>query len=214
MRFGIVDFRPAKTGADLFVVVEFTAAVGRDALMRQVFQQVDDSSGNAVGGLPFRFAAQEQATLSVDQSDKTGFSYRAAYGIGFPVAQPSSFIGGLGTLGKLEHERMPAATVAGRFLAPSFAAAAQPFDSAGDGRKIRADESAAINAAIDRGITDGDRLLLFFQTGGDLLGRPLFEVEELPYPLESLLVVKLSFAMTCLSASEVSALRYGRRIVL
>ena len=52
------------------------------------------------------------------------------------------------------------------------------------------------------------------RTSGDLLGRPLFEVEELPYPLESLLVVELSFAATGFSASGVSTLRYGRRIPL
>lgn len=72
--------------------------------MRRVFQQVDDGPGDAVGGLALRLAAQKHTALSVDRSGTTGFPYCAAHGIGFPAAQPPSFIGGLGTLGKLEHE--------------------------------------------------------------------------------------------------------------
>lgn len=69
------------------MVVELAASVGRDALMRQLFQQVDDGSGDAIGRLALRLAAQEQAALSVDHGRTTGFSYCAAHGVGFPIAQ-------------------------------------------------------------------------------------------------------------------------------
>ena len=80
MRLGIIEFDSPKTGVDLFAVGELAATVGRDVLMRQIFQQVDDGPVDAVGGLAFRFAAQEKAALSADQSDTTGFSSCAAHG--------------------------------------------------------------------------------------------------------------------------------------
>ncbi len=211
MRFRIIEFRSAQTGADLFEIAELAAAIRSDALMGQIFQHIDDGSGDAVGRLGCRLAAQEHAALAVDQSDTTGFPYCAADGIGFPVAQPPSFIGDFRPLCELEHERMPAAVIPGRFPAPPFAAPAQSLDGAGDALEIRTDKSAAGDAAVDRRIADGDRAFLFFQAGGDLLGRPLPEIEKFPYPLQSLLVVELSPGMADLSAGTICSLCHKRR---
>ena len=161
--------------------------------MGQIFQHIDDGSGDAVGRLGCRLAAQEHAALAVDQSDTTGFPYCAADGIGFPVAQPPSFIGDFRPLCELEHERMPAAVIPGRFPAPPFAAPAQSLDGAGDALEIRTDKSAAADAAVDRRIADGDRAFLFFQAGGDLL------------------VVELSPGMADLSAGTICSLCHKRR---
>ncbi len=161
----IIEFYPVQVGTYLFEIVELAPPVRSDALMRQIFQHIDDGSGNAVGGLALHLAAQEHTALPVDQGDKAGFSDSAADGIGFPIAQTPSFIGDLRTLCQSEHERMPATTASDRFGVSFFPMAPESSNGAGNGLEIFADESAAIDAAVDRRRADGNWIFLLFTSG-------------------------------------------------